>query len=180
MSKQAVLTCSSLIACLMIVSACTQPPTEAMSAAEAKIEGALEAEIDKYAPAEYEAAAAELEKARAHMAAEEYSDAKAAAENTIALVDAASEESAVQKELTKREVDEALPAFLERWGEISGSIEGGRGRAARALAQEASAFADSLTVQLNDLKAAEKWYDIKMLLESANMAADSFAERAGG
>ncbi len=180
MSKQAALSCLSIVSCLLMVSACAQPPTEAMEAAEAKINGAVEAQIDKYAPTEYEAAAAEFEKAKAHMDAEEYGDAKTAAENTIALVETANQEMLVQKELTKREVDEALPAFLERWGEISGSIEQGRGSAARTLAQEASAFADSLTVQLNDLKAAEKWHDIKMLLESANMAADGFAERAGG
>ncbi len=180
MSKQAVLSCLSIVTCLLVAAACAGPPNEAMTGAEQAVNAAMEAEVDKYAPAEYEAAAAELEKAKGHMAAEEYGDAKAAAENTIALVEAANEEMLVQKELTKREVDEALPAFLERWGEISGSIEQGRGRAARALAQEASAFADSLTVQLNDLKAAEKWYDIKMLLESANMTADGFAERAGG
>ena len=180
MSKQAFLTCLSVVACLFVVTACAGPPTEAMDAAEQAISDAMEAEVDKYAPAEYEAAAAELEMARAHMAAEEYGDAKAAAENTMALVESASQESVVRKELTKREVNEALPEFLERWGEISGSIESGRGRTARALAQEASQFADSLTVQLNDLKAAEKWHDLKTLLESANMTADSFAERAGG
>ena len=179
MSKQAYLTCLS-VACLFVVAACAGPPTEAMDAAEQAISDAMAAEVDKYAPAEYEMAAAELEKARAHMAAEEYGDAKTAAESTMALVESASQESVVQKELTKREVDVALPAFLERWGEISGSIERGRGQAARAVAQEASAFADTLTVQLNDLKAAEKWHDIKMLLEEANMTADSFAERAGG
>ena len=179
MSKQAYLTCLS-VACLFVVAACAGPPTEAMDAAEAKINGAMEAEIDKYAPAEYESAAMEFEKAKAHMEAEEYGDAKTAAENAIALVDAANQEMLVQKELTKREVDVALPAFLERWGEISGSIERGRGQAARAVAQEASAFADSLTVQLNDLKAAGKWHDLKVLLEEANMTADSFAERAGG
>ncbi len=179
MSKQAFLTCLS-VACLFVVAACAGPPTEAMDAAEAKVNGAMEAEIDKYAPAEYETAAAEFEKAKAHMAAEEYGDAKTAAENTIALVDAANQEMLVQKELTKREVDVALPAFLERWSEISGSIERGRGQAARTVAQEASAFADSLTMQLNDLKAAEKWHDLKMLLEEANMKADGFAERAGG
>ena len=180
MSKLAVLSCLSIVSCLLVVAACAGPPNEAMSAAEQAVSDAMEAEVDKYSPTEYEAAAVELEKARGHMAAQEYGDAKAAAENTIALVEAANEEMLVQKELTKREVDEALPAFLERWGEISSSIEQGRGSAARALAQEASAFADSLTVQLNDLKSGEKWYDIKMLLESANMTADSFAERAGG
>ena len=180
MSKQAILSCMSLFACLLIVSACAQPPTEAMSAAETKLNAAKEAGFDKYAPEEYDAAAAELAKAQGHMAAEEYSEARTAAENTIMLVDAAGEEAEVQKQLIKREVDEALPAFLERWGEISASIEQGRGRAARTLAQEASAFADSLTMELNDLKANEKWYDLKMLLESANMQADSFAERAGG
>ena len=180
MSKQAVLSCLSIVSCLLMVAACAGPPDEAMSAAEQAVTDAMEAEVDKYAPAEYEAAAAELETARGHMTAGDYGHAKAAAENTIALVEAANQEMLVQKELTKREVDEALPAFLERWSEISGSIEQGRGSAARTLAQEASAFADSLTVQLNDLKAAEKWHDIKMLLESANMAADGFAERAGG
>lgn len=180
MSKQAFLTALSVVAFLFVAAACAGPPTEAMNAAQVKLDGALEAEIDKYAPAEYETATAEFDKAQAHMEAGEYSEAKTAAESTIALVDAASEESAVQKELTKREVDEALPAFLERWGEISGSIEQGRGQAAVTLAQEASAFVDSLTVQLNDLKAAEKWHDLKMILESANMSADSFAERAGG
>ncbi len=180
MSKQAVLTCLSIISCLAVVAACAGPPNEAMTAAEQAVADAMEAEVDKYAPAEYEMAAAEFEKAQGHMDAEEYGDAKAAAENTMALVESASQEAVVQKELTKREVDEALPAFLERWGEISGSIEQGRGQAARNLAQEASAFADSLTVQLNDLKAAEKWHDIKMLLEAAHTAADSFAERAGG
>ncbi len=180
MSKQAVLSCLSLITCLFLVSACAGPPNDAMDAAEKGIEDAMAAEVDKYSPAEFETAAAEMEKARGHMAAEEYSDAKTAAENTIALTEAASQEMVVQRELTRREVNELLPAFLERWSEISGSIEGGRGRAARTLAQEASAFADSLTMQLNDLKSNEKWYDIKMLLESANMKADSFAERAGG
>ncbi len=180
MSKQAVLSCLSIVSCLLMVAACAGPPNEAMTAAEQAVSDAMEAEVDKYAPAEYGTAAAELEKARGHMAAEEYSDAKAAAENTIALVEAANQEMLVQKELTKREVDEALPAFLERWGEISGSIEQGRGRAARALAQEASAFADSLTMQINELNSNEKWHDLKMLLESANMTADGFAERAGG
>ena len=180
MSKQAFLTALCVVACLFVAAACAGPPTEAMDEAERAITAAMEAEVDKYAPAEYEAAAAELEMARTHMAAEEYGDAKTAAENTIALVESASQESVVQKELTRREVDEALPAFLERWGEISGSIEQGRGQAARALAQEASAFADSLTVQLNELNTAEKWHDLKMLLESANMTADGFAERAGG
>ena len=180
MSKQAFLTCLSAVACLFVAAACAGPPTEAMDGARLAISAAMEAEVDKYAPDEYGMAAAELEKAEAHLAAEEYGDAKTAAENTMALVESASQESVVQKELTKREVDEALPAFLERWSEISSSIEQGRGRAAVTLAQEASAFADSLTMQLNDLKANEKWYDIKMQLESANMTADSFAERAGG
>ena len=170
----------SLVACLLMITACAGPPNEAMNAAETKLNAAVEAEFDKYAPAEYEAAAAELAKAQGHMAAEEYGDAKTAAENTIALVDVAGQEAEVQKELTKREVDDALPAFMERWHEISTSIEQGRGRAARDLAHEASVFADSLTMQLNDLNSNEKWYDIKMLLESANMAADGFAERAGG
>ncbi|MXW04875.1 MAG: DUF4398 domain-containing protein [Gemmatimonadetes bacterium] len=180
MSKQAYLTAMSVVACLFVAAACAGPPTEAMNGAEDAMAAAMEAEVDKYAPAEYEAAAAELEMARTHMDAEEYGDAKTAAENAMSLFESASQESVVQKELTKREVDEALPAFLERWGEISGSIERGRGQAARALAQEASAFADSLTVQLNELNAAEKWHDLKTLLESANMTADSFAERAGG
>ena len=180
MSKQAFLTCLSAVACLFVAAACAGPPTEAMDGARLAISAAMEAEVDKYAPAEYGMAAAELEKAEAHLTAEEYGDAKTAAENTMALVESASQESVVQKELTKREVDEALPAFLERWSEISSSIEQGRGSAARTLAQEASAFADSLTMQLNDLKANEKWYDIKMQLESAHMTADSFAERAGG
>ena len=180
MSKQAFLTALSVVACLFVAAACAGPPTEAMDGAERASADAMEAEVDKYAPAEFEVAAAELENARTHMAAEEYGEAKTAAENAMALFESASQESVVQKELTKREVDEALPAFLERWGEISGSIEQGRGRAARALAQEASAFADSLTVQLNELKDNEKWHDLKMLLESANMTADSFAERTGG
>ena len=180
MSKQAALSCLSIVSCLLIVAACAGPPNKAMTAAEQAVSDAMEAEVDKYAPAEYEAAAAELETAQGHMAAGDYGDAKTAAESTIALVEAANEEMLVQKELTKREVDEALPAFLERWGEISSSIEQGRGTAARELAQEASAFADSLTMQINDLNSNEKWHDLKMLLESANMTADSFAERAGG
>ncbi len=180
MFKQAVLNCLSFAACLLLVAACAGPPTEAMDAAEQAVSNAVEAEIDKYAPAEFEAAAAELEKAREHMDAGDYGEARTAAENTRTLVGTANEEMLVQKELTKRQVEEALPAFLERWGEISGNIEQGRGRDARALAQEASSFADTLTVQLNELKARERWYDIKMLLESANMQADDFAARAGG
>ncbi|MCY3554814.1 MAG: hypothetical protein OXH56_05775 [Gemmatimonadetes bacterium] len=123
MSKQAYLTALSVVACLIVAAACAGPPTEAMDGAERANTAAMEAEVDKYAPAEFEAATAELEMARTHMAAEEYGDAKTAAENAMALFESASQESVVQKELTKREVDEALPAFLERWGEISGSIE---------------------------------------------------------
>jgi len=179
MSNRVTLSFLSLITCLFLTSACVGPPNEAMSAAEQVINDAMAAEVDKYAPSDFGAATAALEKAKGHMAAEEYSDAKAAAENTLALIATANQEMLVQKELTKREVDETLPAFMTRWGEISGSIEQGRGRAARALAKEAKAFVDTLQVQLNELKTGEKWHDLKMLLESANTTADSFAERAG-
>lgn len=179
MSNRATVFCLSLIACIFMTSACAGPPNEAMSAAEQVVKDAMAAEVDKYAPTDFEAVATALEKAKGHMAAEEYSDAKAAAENAIALVGTANQEMLVQKELTKREVNETLPAFMERWGGISGKIEQGRGRAARALAKEAKSFVDTLQVQLNDLKTAEKWHDLKILLESANTTADSFAERAG-
>lgn len=180
MSKQAVLICSSLIACLMIVSGCTRPPTDAMEAAEAKLNAASEAEVDKYAPVEYEAAAAELDKAQAHMAAEEYSDAKTAAERTIELIDVAGEEARVQRGLVEIEVKEAITAFRDRWKEISETIEAGRSRDARELAREAREYADSINPQLIELNSNEKWYDLKVLLEEANTTADSFAERAGG
>jgi len=180
MYRKAFLSSFSFIACLLMIAACAGPPNEAMSAADQSINDAVEAEVDKYAPEQFEAAAAELEKAKGHMEAEEYGDAKTSAENTMSLVEAASQEALVQKELTKREVDETLPAFMERWGELSNAIEGGRGRAARALAQEAAAFADTLQIQLNELRANEKWHDLKMLLESAQATADGFAGRAGG
>ena len=179
MSKQAYLTCLS-VACLFVVAACAGPPTEAMDAAEQAISDAMAAEVDKYAPAEYEMAAAELEKARAHMTAEEYGDAKTAAENTMALAESASQESVVQKELTKREVDVTLPAFLERWKGISQRIESGRGRAALELSRRATEFKNTLEPQINELRSAEKWHDLKVLIESANETADGFEAEAGG
>lgn len=181
MSNRTILSCFSAIVCLIMVSAgCTPPPNDAMAAARDAIEQAKGNEIDKYAPKEFEVAAAELAKAEQHMAAEEYAEASEAAQKTIELTQAAGQEATVQKQLLKVDVDKKLPEFMERWGEISSSIEGGRGRAARALAAEASAFADSLTAQLNELKAGEKWYELNMSLDAANSKADEFAERAGG
>ena len=152
MSKQAFLTALSVVACLFVAAACAGPPTEAMDGAERASADAMEAEVDKYAPAEFEVAAAELENARTHMAAEEYGEAKTAAENAMALFESASQESVVQKELTKREVMKPCRLSWNAGGRFRAASEQGRGRAARALAQEASAFADSLTVQLNELK----------------------------
>ena len=180
MSNRTFLSCLSFAICSFWISACAGPPNEAMTAAEQTISNAIAAEVDKYAPTEFGEASAELEKAKAHMAAEEFSDAKVSAEKTISLIETANQEMLVQKELTKREIDNALPAFMDHWGEISGNIEKGRGREARTLAQEAKAFVDTLQIQLNDLKTAEKWYDLKVLLETANEKANSFAERAGG
>ena len=180
MSKQPVLNCLTIVSFLLVAVACAGPPTEAMTAAEQAISDAVEAEVDKYAPAEYEAATAELEKARAHMAAEEYGDAKTAAENTMALVESASQESVVQKELVKREAMETLRAFADRMIGISNTVENASGRTARELAQEISEFKGVIEPQVNELVSSEKWHDLKTVLEEANMLADSFEERAGG
>lgn len=180
MSKQAYLTCLTIVSFLLVAAACAGPPTEAMDAAEQSISDAVEAEVDKYAPAEYEAAAAEFEKAKGHMAAEEYGDARTAAEKTMELIEAASQESVVQKELKKREVMETLRAFADRMIVISNTVENASGRAARDLAQEISEFKGVIEPKVNELVSSENWHDLKTVLEEAIMTADSFAERAGG
>jgi len=180
MSKRAIMSCLCAVACLMLISAaCTPPPNEAIAAAEDIIEQAKDSQIDIYATKEYDLAAAELAKAKAHMAAEEYAEAKAASEKTIALAKTAGEEAAVQKQLTKVDVDKKLPEFMERWAEIAGSMQKGRGRAAKALAGEASTFADSIQTQFNELKNGEMWHELNMALDAANSTADEFAEKAG-
>jgi hypothetical protein len=181
MSKRAIMFCFCAVASLMLIStACTPPPNDLMAAAEDTINQMDQNQIDTYAKAHYDLVTAELAKAKQHMAAEEYTEAKETAEKTIELAKAAGEEAAVQRQLMRVDVDKKLPEFMERWSEISSSIEGGRGRAARALAVEAKAFADSLTENLNELKGSEMWYELNTALDAANATADEFAEKAGG
>ena len=111
-------------------------------------------------------------------------DLMAAAENTVNQMDenqidmyARAEYDLVTAEV---DVDKKLPEFMERWSEISSSIEGGRGRAAQALAVEAKAFADSLTANLQELSGSEMWYELNAALDAASATADEFAEKAGG
>ena len=181
MSKRAIMFCFCAVACLMLIStACTPPPNDLMAAAENTVNQMDENQIDMYARAEYDLVTAELAKAKQHMDAEEYTEAKEAAEKTIELAKAAGQEAAVQRQLMKVDVDKKLPEFMERWSEISSSIEGGRGRAAQALAVEAKAFADSLTANLQELSGSEMWYELNAALDVASATADEFAEKAGG
>ncbi len=181
MSKRAIMFCFCAVACLMLFStACTPPPNDLMAAAENTVNQMDENQIDMYARAEYDLVTAELAKAKQHMDAEEYTEAKEAAEKTIELAKAAGQEAAVQRQLMKVDVDKKLPEFMERWSEISSSIEGGRGRAAQALAVEAKAFADSLTANLQELSGSEMWYELNAALDAASATADEFAEKAGG
>ena len=181
MSRRAIMFCFCAVACLMLIStACTPPPNDLMAAAEDTINQLDQNQIDMYAKAEYDLVTAELAKAKQHMDAEEYTEAKEAAEKTIELAKAAGQEAAVHRQLMKVDVDKKLPEFMERWSEISSSIEGGRGRAARALAVEAKAFSDSLTENLQELNGSEMWYELNAALDAANVTADEFAEKAGG
>ncbi len=181
MSRRAIMFCFCAVACLMLIStACTPPPNDLMAAAEDTINQMDQNQIDMYAKAEYDLVTAELAKAKQHMDAEEYTEAKEAAEKTIELAKAAGQEAAVQRQLMKVDVNKKLPEFNKRWSEISSSIEGGRGRAARALAVEAKAFSDSLTENLQELNGSEMWYELNAALDAANATADEFAEKAGG
>jgi hypothetical protein len=151
-----------------------------MKAAEDAVSQAKNSEAEKYAKAQFDQASGELEKARQHMSAQEYTEAKAAADNTIKLAQEAVNEVNVQRELMKNEVEQNLAAFMNRWKEVSTSIEKSRGKDAKALAAEAAGYAKTLTEQLNNLKSNQQWAELKMALEEANKKADEYAQRVGG
>ncbi len=179
MSKWAMLSLMSLAVCVgLIASSCASPPTEARSAAEQAIEDISDAE--KYAKDAYQVTVDEFNKAENHMAAEEFSEARAGYEKTIQLASDAGKETGIGRELAKVDATSQLEEFLDSWSEMSAQIEKGRGRAVKALAGEAKVFSDSLSSVLNDLKNNEQWYELLTALADANATADGFKERAGG
>ncbi|MBT5876260.1 MAG: hypothetical protein HOH43_22740 [Candidatus Latescibacteria bacterium] len=179
MSKRTLPSMLSIFAGIAIlVSSCAGPPNEARSAAEQAVQDARTGEAEKYAADAFKATVTAFNSAEKHMTAKEYSEALAGYEETIALATTAGKETGVGRQLSKADAETKLTEFLTNWGEIGKMIEKGRGRKAKALAQEAKVFGDSLAGSLNDLKGAEQWHELLAALESANVAAIEFNEKA--
>ena len=180
MSKRQVLSWLCLAVCVVLMaSSCAAPPTEAMKAAEEAIENAKAEEVDTYAPTEFGIAQAEFAKAQQHMAAEEYGEARTAAEKTIELAQVAAKETTVQKTIIQTQSLNKLNDFRELWGALSKKIEKGRTRKAKALAKEAGEFAAAVGDTINVLKSSEKWAELNMVLEEANKKVAEFQEEFG-
>lgn len=178
MSKRQIISWLCLAVCVsLMASSCAAPPTDAMNAAEEAIQNAKEEEVDKYAPTEFEKAQAELAKAQKHMAAEEYREARTAAEKTIALARTAAKETTVQKTIIQTQSLNKMNDFREMWGALSKKIEKGRTRQAKALAKEAGEFATMIADTINVLKSSQKWVELNMVLEEANKKVGEFQEK---
>lgn len=180
MSKRTVWSFMGLaVYAVILVSGCAAPPTEAMSAAEQAIQDARAGEAEHYAMDAFQKAVDQFDVAQKHMAAEEYAEARTAAEKTIELAAAAGKETGVGRELMKVDAETKLADFLASWTEISAQLEKGRGKDALALAKEAGEFSQTISESLNELKDGEKWYELLAALEEADMKAKDFQARMG-
>jgi chromosome segregation ATPase len=113
-----------LAAVSLLTFACASPPEAEKKAADAAVSAATVAGADKYAPSEFSAMTAAVQKAESEMSNKAYKEAKASYETVKDLAEKAAKAAAAGKAAATAEAEKQIADLEGRWKELQGQVEG--------------------------------------------------------
>jgi len=138
--------------CCLLVVGCASPPDAEQKAAREAASAARSAGAEQYAPSEFIAMTAAVEKAEAEMAAKAYKDAKVSYARVKILADTAARTALTGKAAMRDDLEKQLAELVERWESLEGQAQAAS-KQMRALQRQIS-DADAQTV-IEQLEAAK-------------------------
>jgi chromosome segregation ATPase len=112
-----------LAAVSLLTFACASPPEAEKKAADAAVSAATAAGADKYAPSEFSAMTAAVQKAESEMSKKAYKEAKASYEAVKDLAEKAAKAAAAGKAAATADVEKQIADLEGRWKELQGQAE---------------------------------------------------------
>jgi chromosome segregation ATPase len=107
----------------LLTFACASPPEAEKKAADAAVSAATAAGADKYAPSEFSAMTAAVQKAESEMSSKAYKEAKASYETVKDLAEKAAKAAAAGKAAATAEAEKQIADLQGRWKELQGQVE---------------------------------------------------------
>jgi len=112
-----------LAAVSLLTFACASPPEAEKRAADAAVSASAAAGADKYAPSEFSAMTAAVQKAESEMSSKAYKEAKASYETVKDLAEKAAKAAAAGKAAATAEAEKQIADLEGRWKELQGQAE---------------------------------------------------------
>ncbi len=112
-----------LAAVSLLTFACASPPEAEKKAADAAVSAATVAGADKYAPSEFSAMTAAVQKAESEMSKKAYKEAKASYEAVKDLAEKAAQAAAAGKAAATADAEKQIADLEGRWKELQGQVE---------------------------------------------------------
>lgn len=112
-----------LAAVSLLTFACASPPEAEKKAADAAVSAATVAGADKYAPSEFSAMTAAVQKAESEMSRKAYKEAKASYETVKDLAEKAAKAAAAGKAAATAEAEKQIADLEGRWKALQGQVE---------------------------------------------------------
>jgi hypothetical protein len=112
-----------LAAVSLLTFACASPPEAEKKAADAAVSAATAAGADKYAPSEFSAMTAAVQKAESEMSKKAYKEAKASYEAVKDLAEKAAKAAAAGKAAATAEAEKQIADLEGRWKDLQGQAE---------------------------------------------------------
>jgi hypothetical protein len=112
-----------LAAVSLLTFACASPPEAEKKAADAAVSTATAAGAEKYAPSEFSAMTAAVQKAESEMSGKAYKEAKASYETVKDLAEKAATAAATGKAAATAEAEKQITDLEGRWQELKGQVE---------------------------------------------------------
>jgi hypothetical protein len=112
-----------LAAVSLLTFACASPPEAEKKAADAAVSAATAAGADKYAPSEFSAMTAAVQKAESEMSKKAYKEAKASYEAVKDLAEKAAKAAAAGKAAATADAEKQIADLEGRWKELQGQAE---------------------------------------------------------
>jgi colicin import membrane protein len=107
----------------LLTFACASPPEAEKKAADAAVSVATTAGADKYAPSEFSAMTAAVQKAESEMSRKAYKEAKASYEAVKDLAEKAAQVAAAGKAAARAEAEKQIADLEGRWKELVSQLE---------------------------------------------------------
>jgi chromosome segregation ATPase len=112
-----------LAAVSLLTFACASPPEAEKKAADAAVSAATVAGAGKYAPSEFSAMTAAVQKAESEMSRKAYKEAKASYVAVKDLAEKAAQAAVAGKAAATAEAEKQIADLEERWKELQGQVE---------------------------------------------------------